>query len=41
MRMSTNLQSMDGVNCSMNDEPLPVPEDDEDDRLYCGLLEED
>lgn len=22
-------------------EPLPVPEDDEDDRLYCGLLTED
>lgn len=34
---------MDGMRRpkKMNKESEPVPEDDEDDRLYCGLLDED
>ncbi len=45
MPMCTSREFMDGMRRSkqMNkeNEPLPVPEDDEDDRIYCGLLEED
>lgn len=34
---------MDGMRRSkqMNKEKEPIPEDDEDDRIYCGLLEEE